>query len=338
VLSQFRAVRIQRDWLVQLRADVTVKEDPCQIICERGVYRVDWSDSESVLPRLRVGVPYRDLQSSERRLVASLFVARLAVLVDPNATICPSRSRQLAYLANHTACPEAAQMRLDRVRVAIVGIGGIGAVVLQHLIGAGVTRYVLVDHDRVEESNLNRQYIYHPSSLGRWKVDVAEEYVRSRVPSSEVCPMRTSIGSLADLVCICAGEPKPDILVLCADRPPGQIQEWALVAAWKSGIALIDGGVGQRWAQWGPLIDPSDQRDLALFPRLLRHRRARPDVVAPLPIGSFGPTDAILGSWLAKDVIGWAAGLRQYLALRAVCTIDNDTGGITVRRVEELGS
>src|ERR1700686_135155 len=65
------------------------------------------------------------------------------------------------------------QARLGAAAVVVVGAGGLGCAVLQYLAAAGVGRLMIVDHDRVEESNLHRQPLYRMTDLGRPKVHAA---------------------------------------------------------------------------------------------------------------------------------------------------------------------
>ena len=68
---------------------------------------------------------------------------------------------------------DAAIERLSRAHVCVVGIGGVGSFAAEALCRAGVGRLTLVDSDRVEESNLNRQLIALRSTLGTYKTDAA---------------------------------------------------------------------------------------------------------------------------------------------------------------------
>src|SRR5512145_2342383 len=67
------------------------------------------------------------------------------------------------------------QKRLKSARVAIVGLGGLGSPAAMYLAAAGVGTIGLIDGDRVDLSNLQRQVLYGDSDVGRLKVDVAAE-------------------------------------------------------------------------------------------------------------------------------------------------------------------
>jgi sulfur-carrier protein adenylyltransferase/sulfurtransferase len=72
----------------------------------------------------------------------------------------------------------AGQARFAAASVVVVGAGGLGCPVLQYLAGAGVGRLVIVDHDRVEETNLHRQPLYTMADIGTLKVDAAAAALR----------------------------------------------------------------------------------------------------------------------------------------------------------------
>ncbi len=67
--------------------------------------------------------------------------------------------------------------KIKNAEVAVFGVGGVGGYALEALARAGVSAFLLVDSDRVCESNLNRQIIATEKTLGMLKVDAARERV-----------------------------------------------------------------------------------------------------------------------------------------------------------------
>lgn len=57
--------------------------------------------------------------------------------------------------------------KLNKAKVAIFGIGGVGSYVVEGLVRAGVTKFILVDNDKIALSNINRQIIATHSTVRR---------------------------------------------------------------------------------------------------------------------------------------------------------------------------
>lgn len=80
--------------------------------------------------------------------------------------------------------------RLQRARVAVFGIGGVGGYCVEALARAGVGTLHLYDDDTVSESNLNRQLVALRSTIGRPKAEVMAARVKDIAPSCDVRAIR----------------------------------------------------------------------------------------------------------------------------------------------------
>jgi len=90
---------------------------------------------------------------------------------------------ELDRYARHIVLPQiggAGQLRLKSARVAVVGAGGIGAGAIPALTGVGVGYLTIIDDDRVELSNLQRQPLYAANQIGERKADLAARFVGKR--------------------------------------------------------------------------------------------------------------------------------------------------------------
>ncbi|MCR4589306.1 MAG: tRNA threonylcarbamoyladenosine dehydratase [Lachnospiraceae bacterium] len=81
--------------------------------------------------------------------------------------------------------------RLASSRVAVFGIGGVGGYVVEALVRSGIGALDLIDDDKVCLTNINRQIIATKKTLGRYKVDVAEERIHDINPDCEVRTYKT---------------------------------------------------------------------------------------------------------------------------------------------------
>ena len=96
---------------------------------------------------------------------------------------------QLRRYARHIILPEIGgigQERLLQARVLVVGAGGLGSPLLLYLAAAGIGTLGVVDYDRVDLTNLQRQVLHGTEDVGRLKVDSAADAIRRVNPDIRV--------------------------------------------------------------------------------------------------------------------------------------------------------
>lgn len=110
----------------------------------------------------------------------------LAPLVDPVEHLPAEQSLRYARHLSLAEFGDLAQRRLAKARVLVIGAGGLGAPTLLYLAAAGVGTLGIIDDDRVDESNLQRQVIHAMSDLDRPKVESARDTIRDINPYVKV--------------------------------------------------------------------------------------------------------------------------------------------------------
>lgn len=113
----------------------------------------------------------------------------LPVIPDSRSAGVDLSSSERSRYARHFTLPEVGlegQRKLKAARVLCVGAGGLGSPVLQHLAAAGVGEIGIVDFDRVDFSNLQRQLIHGTSDVGRLKTESAAARLREINPEVRV--------------------------------------------------------------------------------------------------------------------------------------------------------
>ena len=76
--------------------------------------------------------------------------------------------------------------KLKNARVAVFGLGGVGSFVCEGLARSGLGNFILVDFDKIDETNINRQLIATVNTIGRYKVDLMKERILEINPDANV--------------------------------------------------------------------------------------------------------------------------------------------------------
>jgi len=77
--------------------------------------------------------------------------------------------------------------------VVVLGLGGVGSYALEAIVRSGVGHIVIIDADKVDITNLNRQLMTNQNNIGQFKVDVLEERIKSINPNVEVTKIKEFI-------------------------------------------------------------------------------------------------------------------------------------------------
>lgn len=222
------------------------------------------------------------------------------------------------YLRQIAVWGEEAQEKLSSSSALVVGLGGLGSAAALYLAAAGVGKLVLVDHDRVEESDLNRQVLHWSRDVGKLKVESAAEKLRELNPEVEVkCIARR----LESVECALELVRRADVVLDCLDNWPSRlVLNEACVKAGKPLVhAAVEGAAG-----WLTVVKPREGPCLScIFPRFPPDKRAIP-VLGPIP--------GVLGSAEALEALKLLTGYGEPLVGRLLY-LDLNTGAADIVRV-----
>jgi tRNA A37 threonylcarbamoyladenosine dehydratase len=137
---------------------------------------------------------------------------------------------------------EAGIKAIEAARIVIVGLGGVGGPCAETLVRSGVKHLLIIDHDLVQPSNLNRQILYTTDDIGKKKVACA--YARFTAINPDIF-METSTDFIDSISMQIFNQFKPDFIIDAIDYIPGKK---ALIAyGLTNGIPTITSlGMGNR--------------------------------------------------------------------------------------------
>jgi len=198
------------------------------------------------------------------------------------------------------------QEKLLGSQVLIVGLGGLGCPAAMYLAAAGVGQLTLVDHDKVELSNLQRQIAHHTASIGQFKAESARATLLALNPSVAVTAINHKIEGreLAALVA------QHDVVLDCTDN---FTIRFALNAACVAGkVPLVSAAAIRLEAQIS--VFDARQNDSPCY-RCLYEEDAEADQSCAHN-GVLAPLVGVIGSLQALECIKLLTGVGKTLAGR----------------------
>lgn len=229
----------------------------------------------AVKEALAGGEPVRVLGYQQERALTESFHSSLGRIYAAAMAegIYPER-----FLRNASALSLRDQARLLNRRVAVVGLGGLGGYTVEILARIGVGAMTLIDGDRFEESNLNRQLLSTIGALGKTKADEAEQRIRSINPAVELAVHSEFFGRAdalrlfenADLVLDCLDSISVRFELEAAARAARKPMVSAAVAGASGHVTTVfpqDRGLSLIYGENGSSTEKGSEAELGCLPQ-----------------------------------------------------------------------
>ena len=230
--------------------------------------------------------------------------------------------------SRHLLIPEVGeegQLKLLDARILLIGAGGLGSPASLYLAAAGVGRLGIVDDDRVDATNLQRQIAHSTETLGDWKVDSAKRTIEALNPDVEVVTYKERLTSENVDRILADGW---DVIVDGADNFPtrylvNDASVWHGIPVVHGSIYRFEGQVTVFKPHEGPCYR-------CLFPQ------PPPPELAPSCAegGVLGVLPGIVGSLQAAEALKLALGIGESLSGRLLLfdALATEFSEVTLRR------
>lgn len=206
---------------------------------------------------------------------------------------------------------EEGQKKIKEAKVFVAGVGGLGSISSYYLAAAGIGRLKIVDKDKVDYSNLNRQIIHWTNDIGELKSNSALRKLTSLNPNCSVEAVQAEITeqNCAELIGDCT------VIVDAMDNMEGRRILNAVSV--QKGIPYIYGGVHQLDGLASTFIPGKTPCLECVFPR----NRAES---AQSPPAILGPVPGVISCIQAIEAIKIIVGTGDLLTDRLLCFCGSD--------------
>lgn len=219
--------------------------------------------------------------------------------------------RQLLRYSRHILLQQvdiAGQEKLLKARVLIIGLGGLGSPVTMYLAASGVGHLVIVDHDKVELTNLQRQIVHTTASIGEGKATSAARQLKALNPDITI----TAINRKLDEAALLEQARAADVVVDASDNFATRFAvNRACVEAKKP---LVSGAVVRFEGQVG--VFRPDLPDSPCYRCLYAESNDPEEACAEF--GVLAPVAGIVGSIQATETLKLLLGAGQTLTGRVL--------------------
>lgn len=182
--------------------------------------------------------------------IPSELLSKNVYIEDKKAVSKESVIKYAEYICLYETDGANAFNKIKSKTVMIVGLGGIGSEISLILAGSGVEKFVLIDTDKVEENNFNRQFLYTRSDIGIPKVEAAAKSLGDRHKNLQFDLYHDDIKNLYDSL----SWGNIDFVVVAFDRESIYDQIDFMEHCWHLGIPVIYATTGFDKSYMSPIF------------------------------------------------------------------------------------
>jgi molybdopterin/thiamine biosynthesis adenylyltransferase len=226
------------------------------------------------------------------------------------------------------------QEKLKKIKVAILGLGGVGSNILYNLAALGVCNMKVLDYDEVELSNLNRQIIYNESDIGSLKSEAAKKRINEFLPNANIIFSNKKITCREDIEEIIHDQ---DFVIGAIDHPRDKIMYWLNSACSKFSIPLLCGSLDSRVAMYYSIIpgktgciqcwEDNASKSSPLFNKLIQEQDFN---VSNSPNVAIMPIISILSGLLSSEFLKAVTQIGPLQSEGNLCMFDFMTSQVTI--------
>ena len=238
-------------------------------------------------------------------------------------------SRNIEFFGAHCKATEnkySHQEKLKSTKVAIFGLGGVGSNILYNLVAMGVCNIRVVDFDKVELSNLNRQIIYNECDIGQLKSEVARNRISHFLLDANIEFINKKISCSEDIEEIISGQ---DIVIVAIDYPREKIIDWFNLACVKKNIPFLCGSLDSRLVTYYGVVPgktgcvecwkAGKEKTDFVFQEIIQ----RKDFIAsPSSNVAIMPFISLVSGFVANEFLKIITGIAEPQSLGKLCAFD----------------
>lgn len=220
------------------------------------------------------------------------------------------------------------QKKISNSHVVVLGVGGIGNYASIALASAGIGQITLIDGDVIELSNLNRQFLFSESDIGKIKIDIVKERILSYNSKIKVENIIKQIETEDDFKSVFNNLSNVDFVLVSADRPRNLIN-WVDNYSKSLKVPFIPCGYMGNQGVVGPLVDNTTKRhnEICPIPEFINSQKNQiqewnTEYYNP---PSLGCTNGILSNIATFEIIKYITGICLPISLGKRIVVDLET-------------